>query len=547
MPCTPRLTDYCPPGRLEELPSLSLDEVIASLESYLDNFLLDSVTGMAYLDRLVRERNLGSRPDIFPWLGYLADKVASQAPFDPKHAEMAARLAPARWGRFAEYLSRLRVDDESIHLWRAWSDSKLRNSKRSRLDQLLRRDPDNPAVAAQLLMLDYMEGAPPGDWIRTFRVPEHVAGLWQALLFRHHAALGMVQPALRLLTTWQEDVLGELDLALAAEVLYKTGEVDRARVLLRKSLERDPRQGPVRRRLEEMLHPTPKPPDPLSGKAIGLCIPVCGDGAPLSAALAHLAECELGGASIRILLNGAPAGAEDAAEAGRDLFPGREYNIERLPVYVGVASSRNWLIRRELDRGADMVAFADEYAAPDTDWLPWLAATMDAQQKPGAVGLKVVTNEKPARVRFLHRALSAARPGLLKLHAGAPLGVFMTGLYSYVRSAVGITRRCCLLSRGALEAIPEYDVRLSTPRACAAGHDLELILNGFDISYCGLVSCLGARPTGKMPWGEMVEEGGCAVLDDDPCEAMGDIVKLTCKFHKDMHQLRRLTGLSQEE
>jgi tetratricopeptide (TPR) repeat protein len=532
---------------LEELPLLSLDEVIASLESYLDNFLLDAIAGMAYLNRLLRERNLGNRPDIFPWLGYLADKVASQAPFDPKHAEMAARLAPARWGRFAEYLSSLRVDDQPLHLWQAWFDSRLRNSKRNRLHQLLRRDPENPATAAQLLMLDYMEGEAPGDWIRTFRVPEKIVGLWQALLFRHHAALGMVQPALRLLTTWQEDVLGELDLALAAEVLYKTGELDRALVLLRKSLERDPRQGPVRRRLEEMLQPTSKPSDPLAGKSIGLCIPVCGEGEPLSVALAHLAECELGGTSIRILLNGAPASARDAAAAGRDLFPGREYIIEELPVYVGVAASRNWLIRRELNRGADMVAFIDEYSAPDADWLPWLAATMDAQSKPGAVGLKVLAAGKPARVWFLHRALSAARPGLLKLHAGAPLGVFMTGIYSYIRPVMGISRRCCLLSREALAAVPEYDVRLSTPKACAAGHDLELKLNGFDISYCGRVSCLGARPTADMPWGEMVEEGCCKVLEDDPCEALGDIVKLTCKFHKDMHQLRRLTGLFHED
>jgi GT2 family glycosyltransferase len=532
------MTPHWPLHAIQDLDALPLDEVLASLENLLDHHLLGPQAGTAYLDRLLRERNLERRPDATPWLGYLADKTASQAPFDPRRASLAARLAPARWGRFAGYLSSLRADPHLMDLDRAWSDARVREAKRGRLADALRSDPENTALASALLMLDYMDGAPPGSWTRHLQLPEPVAGLWQAMLFRHHAALGLADPALRLLTTWQEDVLGELDLTLAAEVLLRAGERHRAVVLLRRSLEMDPAQGPVRRRLQQLNDPASPIPDVLDDTALDVCVVADARPDALHACLARLADSNLGGAALRVLADGPGEDVRQAARQGRDLFPDREYEILHVPVAIGPAAARNWLFRSVLDKGRDAAALLHASALPEPDWLLWLASTLQRFPEAGAAGLKMVSPDKPPRLLAAHRGLFAADQRLLRLLPPAPPGVYETGVYSYERTAASVDGQCRLLTRPALKAVPTCDIRLSSHRALDAAWDLELRLKGFEIAYCGLTHCVSRRPA-PVPWE--------APTDEDLGERRGDDVKLYHAFRKDLDRIRELAGLPRED
>jgi len=91
---------------------------------------------------------------------------------------------------------------------------------------------------------------------------------------------------------------------------------------------------------------------------------------------------------------------------------------------------------------------------------------------------------------------------------------------------------CChLLSRSCLEALPEFDLRFSPTQMDDIAHDIDVRLAGFEVWYCGQVSCVHHQKTGGEVWSLEAKKRG---------NVLGNDVKF---FYKYCDRIDELKGL----
>jgi len=501
-PFRTRPTPVLLPGGLDyELGHLTLDEVCAHLDNYLGNMLLEPVAAFIYINRLSRAPELQEHPEAMRRTAYLTYKYALCESFEHKAQAIALRFRtdPAMAARRA-VLEKLAPGGPDI-------DRAMRLLVQGRGDMatrllagLLESRPADASAAANLLRIDHTQGRPPGDWLALFRCPKPLETAWLAKLLIHLTEVGETGAAL---DVWarlsaaakaKREQLDETVLNAAAASLARAGETAKACVLYTRSLNLDPLQDPVRRRLEELKNPTRVRPELLGEKRITVCVYSWNKAHMLKATLEGLADSDIGPSRVKVLLNGCTDDSAAVVEAVRARFAD-SLEVVSLPVNVGAPAARNWLAALPECRQADHVAYLDDDVTLPPDWLARLLTVAEDTPGVGVVGCKAVFPGRPARYQYLYRNVAVVRADMIRLSLPTVLGMD-TGLYDFVRTTANVMGCCHLLSRGLLDKVPGFDLRFSPSQMDDMAHDLDARLAGFKVVYNGLVTCVHHQSSG---------------------------------------------------
>lgn len=127
----------------------------------------------------------------------------------------------------------------------------------------------------------------------------------------------------------------------------------------------------------------------------------------LDTALAHLAPGLPDVARIALLDNGSTDGTGDMVRAWADRFGADRCTAVHLPVNVGAAAARNWLMRLPEVAACDFAAYLDDDAAVPPDWLRRLAGAVRRQPDAAAWGGRTLDWHAPYMVQSADLHLTA--------------------------------------------------------------------------------------------------------------------------------------------
>ncbi|MEG6504649.1 glycosyltransferase family 2 protein [Nitratidesulfovibrio sp. 1201_IL3209] len=528
---------YLAPGLQTELEALTADDAIDHLRNHLGNFLLDAPVCVSYLNRLAAEPGGLATPRQVAWLRWLVRTFARLHPFDEQAAALAARVdSTPEDTPLHRALAKVRIPDPLRQRVEQTSNQPPAEA-RDLLLRLFRDMPFSVAVADRLLHLDLQLGLVPGDgWYDGLRCPPLLRDLLDRERFRACMLHGNDAMALELRDRTREAGTGDPGwLNCAAELAVRTGDRAAGMDFYRTSLRLDPMQIPVGLRLRELEHPFVPLPDALAPSAgpVAIFLYSYNKRDLLEQTLRSLAASDTGGASVVLLLNGCSDGSSEmAAGLNASLFGGRMEIID-LPVNVGAPAARNWLLHTPRGREAAFVAFLDDDVEVPADWLSALVSVLRANPRAGVAGAKTVFPGAPRRLQYLHRTVSVAQPGLLRISLDTPNINYDGGFYDYIRPTANVMGCCHVFSRAALDTVRDFDIRFSPSQMDDIAHDLDLCLHGFEVVYCGLVSCVHHQMSGVGIGNVHAARMG---------NVLGNDVKFYYRFAGQLDALRQLTA-----
>jgi len=489
--------NYTPTDRFEELDRIPLDEVFDVLEIYCQNLLPDMEACLVFLLRILRDKEAAAHPKTREWLALLVRKAVALGPFHNQALDLAHRLTgdPIIDARM-ERLRYFDLDPQLLDLRSVMNDPAIMRRKRTLLLDTLERMPGHIVAASQLLQLDYYSGTDHPKWLNDFTVPKFFQDEWKHRLFLHFAGLGSTEKAMELWPDLATRPLSEIQLNLAAELHVKNGQIEQALKLYRESLNIDPRQTPVRLRMTELENPSKPNNELLKQKSVCICLYSWNKADDLEKTLTSLSKTDIGTAKIRILLNGCTDRSAEVVEAAQALFPNNDFDTILLPVNIGAPAARNWLGSLPEVHASEFVAYIDDDVELPTDWLAHFLTVMDNYPKTSVVGSKVVFGSEPRMLQYLYRAFSLTRPDIIKLTDQCQIAQFDYGQYDFIRTTDHVMGCCHLLRMDHMPDGPQFDLRYSPSQVDDIAHDLKLRLDGGEVRYCGLVTCIHHQNTG---------------------------------------------------
>lgn len=477
--------------RFGELDILDLDGVFDCLAAYCDNLLPDLEACLAFLSRILSDKEAAAHPKTRDWVTHLVRKVRDLGPLHLQGLELVHRLTgdPALDARL-ERLAYFPLEPQLMDMRDALNDKRILNEKRMMLKETLERMPAHVPAASQLLKLDFIEGIAHPEWLDRFMPPKFFQDEWKHRLFLHYAGLGDADHALALWADVTALPISEIQLNLVAECFVKRGEVDQAIACYRESLRLDPNQTPVRLRMAELESPTETNPALVAAKDVAVCIQSRNNADALKQTLVQLAKTDIGPATIRILLNGCTDHSREISEAARPLFPNNDYNVISLPTHIGLPAGRNWLGSLPEVRTSEFVAYINDDVTLPTDWLAHFLTLMDDTPEAAVVGAKIVSDSQPQPIQYLYKGFSAARPEVVKLTNPCLPAQFDTGHFDFVRETDSVSGCCHLLRMAHLPDGPQFDVRFTPSHGEDVAHDIKLRIKSHKVLYCGRVKCV---------------------------------------------------------
>ena len=521
------------PGLHQELAHLTLDEVCAHLANYSGNFTLDDVAAIAYINRLFSDENISTHAGAKSALLQCTAVTAQFAPLDESVLQLLDHITPS--DELKKRISLLkRIAPPQDLRQRAQNHFSISNNAQGeRLAlQILKELPACIWAAVALLRGDYDEGRMPGGWLASFKCIPPLEPFWQQILFNHYAALGFREQAMEMWEKMDKNSLGSHTLNLAAEAMYAEGDRGAASSLYMRSLKKDPRLIPVRYRLEALSDPFVPDKQLLESRKINIYLYSWNKADFLEKTLRSLAGTNIGNARITVLLNGCTDDSLERVTAIRDtLFPGR-LEIISLPVNVGAPAARNWLVALPGTREADYTAFLDDDVDVEENWLASLMTVLEAHPKAGVAGCKIVNPGTPRRYQYLYRTPSVVRDDLIRISLDTPPMKHDTGLYDFIRPTANVMGCCHVFRRQALLDCPTFDLRFSPSQMDDVAHDFDLALKGYEILYCGHVTCVHHQNTGK----NFIQAQSMNQLGN----ILGNDVKFFHKFWDEREKLRQL-------
>ncbi|MGJ3522660.1 glycosyltransferase family 2 protein [Nitratidesulfovibrio sp. D1] len=275
--------------------------------------------------------------------------------------------------------------------------------------------------------------------------------------------------------------------------------------------------------------------------------------AELDTALAHLAPGLPDVARIVLLDNGSTDGTGgtggtgstgDVVRAWADRFGADRCTAVHLPVNVGAAAARNWLMRLPEVAACDFAAYLDDDAAVPPDWLRRLAGAVRRQPDASAWGGRTLDWHAPYMVQSadLHltahfRAPEGTPPDLAAFAddtpppAGNPAGaaggpqrdvlspevafaasrahalpfsvsdlhaqVTDMGRFDYLRPCISVTGCCHLFRTAELLAAGGFSLSLSPSQYDDLEHDLRRARDGRMACYTGFLPVRHMKRSGK--------------------------------------------------
>ncbi|GAB7080234.1 glycosyltransferase family 2 protein [Megalodesulfovibrio paquesii] len=227
--------------------------------------------------------------------------------------------------------------------------------------------------------------------------------------------------------------------------------------------------------------------------ATAVCLYSFNKAEELDATLASLAESETGGAIVRILDNGSSDATPQVCAAWKDRL-GAACEIVRLPVNVGAAPARNWLLALPEVRPCEFVAFLDDDVTLPADWLGRLHAGLAAFPAAGVAGARVLEDASPRLLQQTEQFFKEDEPFAM---ADPQRHALDLGQFRYCRPCLSVTGCCHLFRRAALAAVPAFDIRYSPTQYDDVDHDLTLTAAGFPVLYQGHLAIRHKKRSGR--------------------------------------------------
>jgi GT2 family glycosyltransferase len=520
-----------------ELAHLSIEETLVHFRNYQANFLFNRDLAVCYLNRFLTAYAKEPSAVVRQTLEYLIDKCLQLSPFERVNIRTKAMLDDPAARLKIEILDKTNFEPEAFRKIEGLDLVTCCDDVTAFLRRLLDAYPSYALAAGRLLEADHMAGRPPDSWLSKFKCPKRLQDEFNGMLFRHYAALGLVEQADRYMHALPQEDLREVNLNVAAEVARLRGDTPRAIELYDRSFALDAGQAAVRFRLEELRSPSQKRSGLVQEKSVAIYLYSYNKAQMLKSTLASLAASNIGTNPVTLLLNGCTDDSLAVAEQARKLFPKNEFTVIALHVNIGAPAARNWLINLPGTWKHDYVAFLDDDVDVPADWLEWYLSVAESDPKIGVVGGKIVFPGKPAKLQYLCRFVSVAKNDLLKLSLDAPNHQYDNGCYDFIRETRSVMGCLHLLRAEALRAAPNFDIRFSPSQVDDIDHDLCLCRAGFKVMYCGLVTCVHHQSSGTGMHSNAADFARTG-------NSIGNDIKLFYKHLAHMDELRKLDNLS---
>lgn len=243
-----------------------------------------------------------------------------------------------------------------------------------------------------------------------------------------------------------------------------------------------------------LAKPVAAPPPAKAGEA-AVCLYSLNKAELFHDCLTHLAATDLGEAVIAVLDNGSTDATPDMLAGVAAHFPADRFVSVRLPVNIGAPGARNWLLALPEVAACSHVAFLDDDAFPETDWLSRLIATARTNPTAGAVGCAITDMDAPRDHQSAdfnlfppdmgQSALAEIKERLFVCEPcrGAP----DLSLFAYTRPCLSVSGCCHLLSRRAIEKAGPFDIRFNPTQFDDLERDIRSFLAGHPCVYDGTV------------------------------------------------------------
>ncbi|WP_428568595.1 MAG: glycosyltransferase family 2 protein [Solidesulfovibrio sp. DCME] len=244
----------------------------------------------------------------------------------------------------------------------------------------------------------------------------------------------------------------------------------------------------------ELARPRPATP-PAQRDEAAVCLYSMNKAELFRECLTHLAATDLGGARIAVLNNGSTDDTAAVVAQAAGLFPEGRFLSVGLPVNIGAPGARNWLLSLPEVAACRHVAFLDDDAFPQADWLPRLLATARDRPEAGTVGCAIVDMEAPHDHQAADFNLFPPQMGEQslpetneRLFVCEPCrGAADYGLYAYVRPCLSVSGCCHLLPRRTIETVGGFDIRFNPTQFDDLDRDIRSFLAGAPCLYDGTV------------------------------------------------------------
>ncbi|EHJ46520.1 glycosyl transferase family 2 [Solidesulfovibrio carbinoliphilus subsp. oakridgensis] len=244
----------------------------------------------------------------------------------------------------------------------------------------------------------------------------------------------------------------------------------------------------------ELSRPLPIPPAPGPNEA-AVCLYSMNKAELFRECLAHLAATDLGHSLVAVLDNGSTDHTAEVVAQAAGRFPEGRFLSVRLPVNVGAPGARNWLLSLPEVKAHRHVAFLDDDAFPEHDWLARLLETARNHPTAGTVGCAIVDKGAP-------RDHQSADFNLFPPELGTPSlpetkerlficepcrGAPDFGLYAYTRACLSVSGCCHLLPHRTIETVGGFDIRYNPTQFDDLDRDIRSFLAGAPCVYDGTV------------------------------------------------------------
>lgn len=302
------------------------------------------------------------------------------------------------------------------------------------------------------------------------------------------------QRAIEALAACDADVWGLYAAVAASRSLEHQGACEEALAACLAARKALPQHVNLTLRAFELSQPRPTPPAPTVGE-VAVCLYSMNKAELFRDCLAHLAATELGGALVAVLDNGSTDHTADVIAAVAPLFPQGRFVPVRLPVNIGAPGARNWLLALPEVKACAHVAFLDDDAFPEADWLARLLQTARAHPEAGTIGCAIVDMDAPHDHQSAdfnlfppdmgEQSLPETKERLFVCEPcrGAP----DLGLHAYARPCLSVSGCCHLLPRRTIESIGGFDIRFNPTQFDDLDRDIRSFLAGAPCLYDGTV------------------------------------------------------------
>lgn len=263
--------------------------------------------------------------------------------------------------------------------------------------------------------------------------------------------------------------------------------------------------------------------------------------ATLDSLMASDLDGAAGGVTVAALDNGSPDATSEVLAAWTERA-GERLKVISLPVNVGAAAARNWLMQAPETAGAEFLAYLDDDTELPPDWLGRLGAAVDAYPDAGVWGCKVVDHHAPLTVQHADMHLLPGQ-GDEPPDPGQTLGRRFTlsnahaevldfGHFDYLRPCTSVTGCCHLFRAHDLRRAGGFSIHLSPSQYDDLEHDLRLADAGGQAVYQGHLRVRHKKVAGRHGRRDTAQHGN----------AVGNMYKLQAMFENS-----RLTAVMERQ